>query len=214
MGAKEILLKICEANARDELENVLKEAFEEKDDVKLLKKRALLCEYCADVLQDIGYAEDTLDEILGVVAYKSLEYKMESFRHVLSTAQKNLVRSVFAHYEMKNEFFKDKNLDEVIEVVCEIEEDLKREDVDDTQKTALLEICKICKDAKEESKITGVSAAKKLHTLIVGKFALYANVLSSIKSKSLKEKLLKLYRAAEIANTFFELQEKIINFLQ
>ena len=88
MGAKEILLKICEANARDELENVLKEAFEEKDDVKLLKKRALLCEYCADVLQDIGYAEDTLDEILSVVAYKNLDYKMESFRHVLSTAQK------------------------------------------------------------------------------------------------------------------------------
>ena len=205
MSAEKILLKICDipiGELSTPLEYVLKNAFNEQNHIKLLKKRALLCEHCYYVLNDIGYKKDTLDDILGVVADRNLTTTMDAFKHVTSNAQKNLVKSVFAHYNLKNKYENEPDMHEIADIAQDLRNDIRSAGFDKEQERLMLGFCELVEEAKEESEILGNLAVRKLHAAFIGRLAIYQDRLESIKNHKVFDKLKWLYAKIRAINAF------------
>lgn len=205
MLAKEILTNICDIAIKDggaSLEYALQQSFNEYESIKLLKKRALLSKHCEDVLEDIGYDKDMLNDVLKVIAHKNLNTKMEAFKDVLNTTQKHLINSIFAHYEMKNKVYSKVDIDSIAHLETELEKEINEAtDISSEKRQMLLGFCKIIKEAHEESEVVGAKAAlAKLHILFTGRLVIYSEELRKIKDHRLFERLRWLYANIEAAN--------------
>ena len=186
MLAKEILTNICDIAIKDggaSLEYALQQSFNEYESIKLLKKRALLSKHCEDVLEDIGYDKDMLND-------------------VLNTTQKHLINSIFAHYEMKNKVYSKVDIDSIAHLETELEKEINEAtDISSEKRQMLLGFCKIVKEAHEESEVVGAKAAlAKLHILFTGRLVIYSEELRKIKDHRLFERLRWLYANIEAAN--------------
>ena len=208
MAAEEILIKLCELARKDggaSLEQILKEAFNEYDELKLLKKRNLLCEHCKYVLKGIGAADDTLTDVLQIISTLNAKREMILFRDTLNLTQEKLIKSIFSHYKDKNKFQNEVNIDEIVDIVVEFESEIQDADINEEQKETLKQLCLIVKEAKEESKIIGSNRAiDKLHTLFIGKFFLYGKTILNIKDPRILEKIKWIYAKIGAANSIIK----------
>lgn len=212
MSAESILLELCnERHIKEDrtLEDVFKIAFNEKDNIRLLNKRSILCEHCEYVLNFLSFDSDTFDDILKIVACANLEIRIKNFSTTLTQTQQRLIKSVFANYKLKTKYEDNIDFSEVIDIAFDIENSLNSANLNQEQRLLLLELCNTVKKAKDEGDIRGLRAAQSLHSRFIGKMIIYKNIVMSIQDTNIIDKFKMLYIKVEQLNKFFETTRKL-----
>jgi len=88
-------------------------------------------------------------------------------------------------------------LEELSNLNKELKELLKVEDITETQKIIIKQICYEIDEAIDEHVITGNTAVQKLYESLVGKLVLYQEELKNIDSDKVKDTLSKVYKKIE-----------------
>ncbi|TWO22007.1 hypothetical protein YZ82_01865 [Campylobacter hyointestinalis] len=116
---------------------------------------------------------------------------------------------------MKNRYEGEMEFKDIIDISAMFEEEIKTaSDISDEQKELLLGFCELVNEAKEQSKITGAREIVRLHTIFIGRLAIYQNKLKILKDHKLFEKLKCLYAKIEGVNKVYKtLKEFSVNFI-
>lgn len=213
-----ILCELCDLISTNDKKipilNIFQKVFETDKHIELLKKRALIIEHCERVAKELGYEDDFFEEILEGLCFKNLDYPIENIINNFKPYKK-LVISTFNHYKSIK---KVHEVDEIIELSDELKENIETENLTETQKQIVYEVCEAVENAKKEHDIVGNSAIKKLEEILIGKLFLYKDEIKNIKSESIKEKLSKVYKKVvevnKIMGFVLSLKNNTINFLE
>ena len=201
----EIIRNLCKYENKDEsLNEVFKKIFEEKNQIELLKKRALIIEECERVLRVIEADEDSLIDIYEVLSFPNLNLRLRDVKPILATKDANHASTVFAFFE---NIERPHDVEDIVKFSDELRDEAENDtEVTDEQRVIIFGICDAVDAAKKEHSITGNNAIKKLYEILIGKIYLYKIELSSIKSKEIQYKLEKVYKKVEELN-------KVMGFL-
>lgn len=204
MNAEEIIVKLCD-NAKSTLTvwGVFAEAFDERDPVELLKKRAFLIEHCEYVLKELKLEEEELGgfkDVFEALSHNNLKEQMNVLSDLLTPTHKVMVRSTFKFYGFK-QVRREHDVQELVNISRELRDEIcADEDLTQEQKEVLLDVCNAVEQSKDEHDMVGNHAISKLHERLVGKAMLSQNVFSSIKNKVILEKVKKLYAEVQKVN--------------
>jgi hypothetical protein len=225
MNTEEIILKICdESKSSLTVWGIFAEAFDERDAVKLLKKRAFLIEHCEQVIKELEYEEEEIlifQDVFKALSYKNLGEQMSVIGHLLTPAHRALVRTTFKFYYSSKHIRREYAVQELLDISEELRAEVKEDDsLPKEQKELLLDVCNAIEQSKKEHDMVGNYAISKLYERLVGKAMIYQEVFSSIKSKTVLEKLKKLYAKAQEVNEVMgfllstaEKFQKVLGFL-
>lgn len=202
-----ILCKLCDlvnnGDDRTSINIIFEKVFEEKNQIELLLKRAIVIEHCQRVLKQLDYPEDHFEDIYKVLCFHNLSLPKTSISQFLTKTHKRMIQSTFAlHRTIK----KIHEVDDLVQVSNELKSCIEDENLTQSEKILMYEICESVENAKKEHDIVGNSAIKKLHEILIGKFFLYKDQIKNIKSQKIKEKLFNVYKKTEEVN-------KVLGFL-
>lgn len=214
----EVICELCDlvSNSSKAISilSIFQQVFETNDEIELFKRRALIIEHCERVAKELNYDDDFFGEIFQGLCFKNLDYPIENIAKYLTKTHKKLVISTFNHYKSIK---KVNEVDEIVELSDELKSDIENEDLTETQKVLMYEICEAIENAKQEHHIVGNYAIKKLQEILMGKLFLYKEEIKNIKSEAIKEKLGKIYKKVDEVNKLMgfalSLKNNTINFL-
>ena len=220
MHPVEILEKISQ-EAKDKTNKtiitVYREAFNSMDDIELYKLRALLMEEMERSLESTAKRKSTLDtfsEIYKALTYHNLSEKIERITPFITNAHVTSVEAIFNLHDFKQDF---NALDEISELNNELKSIIDTDDITTEQKKVILDICYDVDNAKLEHKITGNSAIKKLHEVMIVKLVIHREIIATIKNIEIKKKLEAVYSKVEavnkVMNTIASLVDKSKGFI-
>lgn len=204
MNPVQITDYICDnISSGKSIQSIFQKAFKEKDPLKLLKKRALLIDHCRHVLKELNYTEEDalpFNDIYKVLLFNNLDAQSDRGHGLnLTPAHKITFRTTFKMYGIVK---KTSEVKEIVEASKALKQELLIEDknLTEKQKEILNNICNEVDEAQEEHEMTGSLAINKLYERLIGKALIYKEELSGIKSKSIKDKLEKLYKKTQEVN--------------
>ncbi len=220
MHPVEILEKISQEAKSKSNKNILvvyREAFSTQNDIELFKLRALLIEQMEKSLESTSKRKSTLDtfsEIYKALTFHNLAEKIEKIAPFITNAHVTSVEAIFNLYDFKQDF---DAVDEISELNDELKNVIDTEEITTEQKKIILDICYDVDSAKLEHKITGNSAIKKLHEIMIVKLVLHKKIIANIKNIKIKKKLEAVYSKVEavnkVMNTMASLVDKSKSFI-
>ncbi len=190
---------------------VYREAFSTTDDIELYQLRALLIEQMEKSLESTSKRKSTLDtfsEIYKALTFHNLSENIEKIRPLVTNAHVASVEAIFNLHDFKQDF---DAVDELSELNDELKEIIDTEELTPEQKKVIFGICYDVDNAKFEHKITGNNAMQKLYETMVGKLILHKNIIESIKSVKMKDKLQQVYSKIEIINKMMNTFTSLVN---
>ncbi len=215
----EILCELCDlvSNSGKTLAiiTIFKQVFEVNNEIELFKRRALIIEHCERVAKELEYDDDFFEEIFKGLCYNNLDYPIEHISKYLTITHKRQILSTFKHYKSIKKIHE---VDEIVELSDELKSNIENEDLTESQKKLIYEICETVENAKQEHDIVGNSAIKKLQEILMGKLFLYKEEIKNIKSETIKEKLRAIYKKVDEVNKLMgfalSLKNNTINFIE
>lgn len=190
---------------------VYREAFNSKDDIELFKLRALLMEQMENSLENTGKSKSklqTFNEIYKALTYHNLGERIEKIFPLITNAHVSSIEAIFALHDFKQDF---NAIDEISTLNDELKEIIEIEEITFEQKKVILEICHDVDNAKFEHKITGNSAIKKLHDIMIVKLILHRDIIATIKNTEIKKKLGAVYSKVETVNKVMNTVASLVN---
>jgi hypothetical protein len=214
-----IIGDMIQNDSNQAIKTVFDKAFDESNLVEQFKLRVLFIEEIDKAIENTQKSKNLLksfEDIRIAIAYPNLNEK------VLTIAGKFTSSHIATIEQVLN--INDYNQHSSIEEISILNEDLKKiietEDISTEEKKIILAICRDIDTAKFEHKITGNNALKKLYFNITDKFVTNLDVLTSIKSNAIKNKLVEIYKKIETSNnmintaiSMYEKVSKIYDFI-
>jgi len=204
INAMEILAQIGEliSTGHDSVTiiSVYKEAFKEERNIQLFKLRALLLKELEKAFESTNKSKATekaFEDVYEALSHPNLLNNITHIKNKLTFAHISNLELALSIRDFKQDF---ESIDEISTLNDELKEVIEKEDITETQKIIIKQICYEIDEAVEEHVITGNSAVQKLHESLIGKFILYQEELKNIDSEKVKNTLSKVYTKIDTLN--------------
>lgn len=210
---------LIKSNNAQAIKTVFDKAFDESNQIKQFKLRVLFIEEIDKAIEKTQKSKNLLssfEDIRMAITYPNLNEKA-------STIAGQFTSSHIANIEQVlniNDYNQHSSIEEISILNDELKEIIETEEISPEERKLLLTICHDIDIAKFEHKITGNNALKKLYDNIIDKFVTNLDVLTSIKSNVIKDKLVEIYKKIETSNNMintaisvYEKASKICDFI-
>ena len=213
MNIKTIIKSInAKKNTSTPLLRVFQDAFNEDDEVKLLRLRSLFVaeiEVIVDKLSKSDDEEIVIDEIsievcrdfCELIAFQNLTIPVSEFNDNLSVGHISTMLLTYAQSKHLHDY---KSLKEIEKLKDELKSWLQNSDCDEDTKELILSICDTIDDSLSEHKITGSKAISKLFDILNGKIAMYHEVIKKIDDEKFKTIFKNIYLKTKNLNENFD----------
>ena len=223
MNPINIINKIKDELIKNSSQTILaayKIAFNETDLVKLFQLRSLMLDQISAVMESTSKSNNikqTFNEISLALAHPNMNDKITIITDRFTSAHISSIEQAFENSKFNQNF---EEVEEISELNEKLKESIESEDISDEDKKIILEICSDVDIAKYEHNITGNSAIKKLHEVMLGKLLFYKDIVSTQNPKIVKnlsnlyEKIVKVNSKMNTITNVASKVDLVIDYIQ
>jgi len=204
-------------NTNQTIISVFNRAFDETNQVKQFKLRSLFVDEINKAVENTSKTKHILKSFEDICLFLTHPRLNENISVIANKFTSSHIANIEQAFDIKN-YSDEKSIEEIAVLNEDLKKIIETEDITIEEKNIILAICNDIDVAKFEYKIMGNSTLKKLYDNITDKLIINSEILMSIDSNKLINKLSEIYRKIEksnkIMNTFISISDKATKIME